>query len=54
MVFLAKKFLTQGGRGKIGIKITSNHHEFRDFWSKFQNFWTSGAIKINSEKIKTD
>jgi hypothetical protein len=22
MVFLAKDFLTQGGRGKIGIKIT--------------------------------
>jgi hypothetical protein len=29
-----------------------NHHEFRDFWWEFHDFWISGAIKINSEKIK--
>jgi hypothetical protein len=32
-VFLIKEFLTQGGRGKNGIKnYKSDHHEFRDFW----------------------
>jgi hypothetical protein len=31
--FLDKFFLTQGGRGKIGIKnYRSYHHEFRNFW----------------------
>jgi hypothetical protein len=28
----------------------SDHHEFREFWWKFHNFWISGSIKINSEK----
>jgi hypothetical protein len=45
-VFLKNEFLMQGGRSKNGIKnYRSDHHEFRDFWM-------SGAIKINSEKIK--
>jgi hypothetical protein len=43
---LTKEFLIQRGKGKNGIKnYKSDHHEFRDFW-------TSGAIKINSGKIK--
>jgi hypothetical protein len=43
----------QGDRGKSGIKnYRSDHHEFRDFWSKFHDFLIRGAIKINSEKIK--
>jgi hypothetical protein len=43
---LTKEFLIQSGRGKNGIKnYKDDHHEFRDFW-------ISGAIKINSEKIK--
>jgi hypothetical protein len=51
--FLGKKFLTHGCRGRNGIKnYMSDHYEFIDFWWKFYNFWTSGAIKINSEKIK--
>jgi hypothetical protein len=46
-------FLIQGGRDKNGIKkYRRDHHEFRDFWWKFHDFWISGAIKINSEKIK--
>jgi hypothetical protein len=52
-VFLANEFLMQGDRGKSGIKnYRGDHHEFRDFWWKFHDFWISGAIKINSEKIK--
>jgi hypothetical protein len=52
-VFLTKEFLIQRGRSKNGIKnYRDDHHEFRDFWSKFHNFWISGAIKINSGKIK--
>jgi hypothetical protein len=48
-----KIFLIQRGRGKNGIKnYRDDHHEFRDFWWKFHNFWISGAIKINSGKIK--
>jgi hypothetical protein len=43
MIFLANEFLMQGDRGKSGIKnYSSDHHEF----------WTSRAIKINSEEIK--
>jgi hypothetical protein len=52
-VFLIKEFLTQGDMGKIGIKnYMSDHHEFRDFWWNFYDFWISGAIKINSEKME--
>jgi hypothetical protein len=52
--FLDKRFfLIQRGRGKNGIKnYRDDHHEFRDFWWKFHDFWISGAIKINSGKIK--
>jgi hypothetical protein len=50
---LTKEFLIQRGRSKNGIKnYKDDHHEFRDFWWKFHDFWISGAIKINSEKIK--
>jgi hypothetical protein len=45
-VFLANEFLMQVDGGQNGIKnYKGDHHEFRDFW-------ISGAIKINSEKIK--
>jgi hypothetical protein len=41
----------QWGRGKSGIKnYRGNHHEFSDFWWKFHDFWTSGAIRIKSDK----
>jgi hypothetical protein len=50
---LTKEFLIQRGRGKNGIKnYRDDHHEFRDFWWNFHDFLISGAIKINSEKIK--
>jgi hypothetical protein len=53
-VFLANKFLIQRGRYKNRIKkkYISDHHEFRDFWWKFHDFWISEAIEINSEEIK--
>jgi hypothetical protein len=48
---LANEFLMQGGRGKVEFKIIGgDHHEFRDFWRKFHDFWTNGAIRIKSEE----
>jgi hypothetical protein len=45
--------LMQEDIGKSGIKnYQSDHHEFRDFWWKIYDIGTSGAIKINLEKIK--
>jgi hypothetical protein len=45
-VFLTNKFLIQGGRGQNRIKnYRGDHHEFRDFWWKFHDFWTNGAIR---------
>jgi hypothetical protein len=51
--FLTNKILMQRGRDKNRIKnYRGDDHEFRDLWWKFHDFWTSGAIRIKSEKIK--
>jgi hypothetical protein len=50
-VILGNKILVHGFRGKIGIKNIHNiKHEFWDFWWKFHDFWTTGAIKTKLKK----
>jgi hypothetical protein len=50
---MTKEFLIQTDKRKTRIKnYKGDHHDFRDFWWKFHDFWTSRAIKINSEKRK--